>query len=63
MRMSNYLGVKLECIIVMAARESNFGMRHPTVVPTNFEPTDEESVDDESADDGETVDEPSADSE
>ncbi|MEA1930116.1 hypothetical protein [Halohasta litorea] len=35
----------------MAATESTFGMRHPTVVPTNFEPTAESAADEESADD------------
>ncbi len=51
MRMGNYLGVKPEFLPVMAATESTFGMRHPTVVPTNFEPTAESAADEESADD------------
>jgi len=47
----------------MATTESGFGMRHPTVVPTNFEPTGE-SVDGGEPADGETTDdEPPADSE
>ena len=62
MRMSNYLRVKLEGVAVMAATESSFGMRHPTVVPTNFEPT--ESVDEAGAADEESADdEPPVDSE
>ncbi len=50
MRMGNYLGVKPEGVTVMAASESSFGMRHPTVVPTNFEPTGESADDKPSAD-------------
>jgi len=61
--MSNYLRVKLEGVAVMAATESSFGMRHPTVVPTNFEPTGE-SVDEAGAADEESADdEPPVDSE
>lgn len=37
----------------MAASQTSFGMRHLTVVPTNFEPT----VDDGEIDDGEAKDE------
>ncbi len=49
MRMGNYLGVWTERIVVMSATESDFGIRHPTVVPTNFEPVDDpdESDDDQ----------------
>lgn len=51
MRMGNYLGVWTERIVVMSATESSFGIRHPTVVPTNFEPADDEA--DESDEDDE----------
>jgi len=27
----------------MSATQSDFGIRHPTVVPTNFEPVDDEA--------------------
>lgn len=57
MRMGNYLSLKPVVGTVMAATESTFGMRHPTVVPTNFESTAE------SADDEETAADPSADTE
>ena len=33
----------------MSATQSDFGIRHPTVVPTNFEPVDDEG--DEAEDD------------
>ena len=63
MRMSNYLRVKLEGVAVMAATESSFGMRHLTVVPTNFEPTGESVDGGEPADEETTGDEPPVDSE
>jgi len=44
----------------MAARESSFGIRHPTVVPTNFEPTGESVDDGEPADEEMAGNEPSA---
>jgi len=31
----------------MSATQSSFGIRHPTVVPTNFEPAADESDDDQ----------------
>jgi len=51
MRMGNYLGARPESTVVMSATESDFGVQHPTVVPTNFEPT-AEAVDEVSTDDG-----------
>ncbi len=60
MRMGNYLGLKPEGVTVMAARESSFGIRHPTVVPTNFEPTGESVDDGEPADEEMAGNEPSA---
>ena len=57
MRMSNYLGVWTEKTTVMSATNSSFGIRHLTVVPTNFEPTAEAEADGESgADEGATDD-------
>lgn len=51
MRMGNYLGVRTDRLCVMSATQSSFGIRHPTVVPTNFEPADDEA--DESDEDDE----------
>ena len=45
MLMSNYLSQWLQTVSVMAVSQSSFGIRHPTVVPTNVESTE----DDESA--------------
>ena len=63
MPMGNYLCVTPEDVSVMATTESGFGMRHPTVVPTNFEPTGESVDGGEPADGGTTDDEPPVDSE
>ena len=57
MRMGNYLRLWPDLLSVMAATESSFGMRHLTVVPTNFEPPTE--GDDEEA---EGIDDPAVDS-
>jgi len=45
MRMGNYLSVRPETQVVMAASQSSFGIRHLTVVPTNFEPEADEAGD------------------
>ena len=37
MRMGNYLGSGVLAPIGMSARTNSLGIRHPTVVPTNFE--------------------------
>jgi len=63
MRMGNYLCLWAERSVVMSATESSFGMRHLTVVPTNFEPPAEgvdEAVDGEPNSD-EAVDDPAVD--
>lgn len=41
MRMGNYMRVGAIPISVMAATDSRPGMRHLTVVPTNFEPPED----------------------
>lgn len=47
MRMGNYMWVGPIVVVVMAARSQQVGIRHLTVVPTNFEPGIEaESTDD-----------------
>lgn len=53
MHMGNYLGCRAVVSAVMAASSRDtFGIRHTTVVPTNYSPDeDDESVDDESMDD------------
>ena len=38
MRMGNYMCTGLILLFVMAARSQQVGIRHLTVVPTNFEP-------------------------
>jgi hypothetical protein len=56
MRMGNYMRVHRIDIIVMAARSPQVGIRHLTVVPTNFEPGIEaERADDESDSNSETA--------
>ena len=45
MPMSNLLGVWRVRSVTMAARTPQFGIDHPTVVPTNFDPDDDESDD------------------
>jgi hypothetical protein len=42
MRMGNYLGGRGVPLSRMAAKQPAFGVRHPTVVPTNFTAPDEE---------------------
>ena len=54
MRMSNYLTVRPETQVVMAASQSSFGIRHLTVVPTNFEP-EADDVGDEAEAENETA--------
>ena len=45
MRMGNYLCVECYHRTVMAATQPTFGIRHLTVVPTNFDPAGEETDD------------------
>ena len=54
MRMGNFLTVHGLLWSVMSAKRSSFGMRHVTVVPTNFTPP--ESDDEDASDDAPTRD-------
>lgn len=48
MRMGNYMWGRPLSSYVMAATPTRPGIRHVTVVPTNFEETDVEPTDDDS---------------
>lgn len=45
MRMGNYFRVPGLPVTVMAASQSEFGMHHVTVVPTNFQTADSDDED------------------
>lgn len=45
MRMGNYIRVPALPVVVMAAKQPEFGMHHVTVVPTNFRAGDSDDED------------------